>query len=276
MALRRRRRPRPPARIVTTEVVAQARLGFDYLLKQSNRRTTLALQVKAGRVEVAAPAALAAAEAHRFVAAKQQWVLAQLDRQRQRLEETADYRFEDGEAFPYLGRNYRLRVKKAGQTSVQLLETPVFERVCVEGASVEDAGVDEPGVIEVRLGSRSRKLERDQIQQALKQWYRRQAEELLSDKTYAAARQLGVTVKAINFRQTKSKWGHCTAGGVIQYNWWIVQAPEPVLDYLVAHEVSHRVHLNHSPRFWQQVAVLCPDYQRLRRWLRDNGHRFGL
>ena len=72
-------------------------------------------------------------------------------------------------------------------------------------------------------------------------------------------------------RFTRSKWGHCTSEGVLQYNWHIVLAPEPVVDYLVAHEVCHLRHLNHSAHFWALVASVCPDYQAQRDWLKANG-----
>ncbi len=253
MAFRGRR---PPARIVKTPVAAEARLGFDYLLKQSNRRTTLSLQVKDGRVEVAAPESLPVQEAHSFVADKRQWVLQQLDKQRQRRDEAADYSFEDGDRIPYLGQHYTLQIGRAPQTRVHLAE--------------------ERGLLYVLLGNRSRRPRPEQVKQALQTWYRQQAAELLTGKTRVAAGRLGVGVKEVCFRQTKSKWGHCTREGVIQYNWLIMQAPVAVVDYLVAHEVSHRVHLNHSQRFWRQVEVLCPDYQSQRRWLRENSHRLGL
>lgn len=207
-------------------------------------------------MEVAAPETLPTEEVHSFVAAKAKWVLDKLREQHQRLAEVANYGYEEGESFPFLGQHYRLVVGRASRTQVQR--------------------VDEQRLLYVLLGGRSRKPKAEQIKEALQRWYRQQAEVLLTRKTEAVAERLGVTVTAIRWRQTRSKWGHCTRDGVIQYNWLIIQAPEAVVDYLVAHEVSHRVHLNHGKRFWQKVASVCPDYDRQRLWLRDNGHRLGL
>jgi len=259
LALRRRRRSAAlakPARITHTPIASRAQLGFDYTLKQSSRRTTLSLLVKDGVVEVAAPEALPSHEAHSFVASKARWVLTKLQEQRQRLAEVANYCYEEGERFPFLGQSYQLVVGKAPRTQVHLGEAQ--------------------GLLYVLLGGRSRKPRGEQIKDALQRWYRQQAEVLLGGKTRTMAERLGVIVTDIRWRQTRSKWGHCTRDGVIQYNWLIVQAPEAVVDYLVAHEVCHRVHLNHGKRFWQKVASVCPDYERQRRWLRDNGHRLGL
>lgn len=55
------------------------------------------------------------------------------------------------------------------------------------------------------------------------------------------------------------------------YSWRLIMAPPEVLDYVAAHEVAHLAEMNHQPAFWAVVAQLCPDYQRHRQWLRDNG-----
>ena len=81
-------------------------------------------------------------------------------------------------------------------------------------------------------------------------------------------------LKAVRFRKTKSKWGHCSAQGIIQFNWLIMMAPESVVDYLIAHEVCHLVHMNHSAEYHALLASVCDDYQESRLWLRQNEHRF--
>lgn len=55
------------------------------------------------------------------------------------------------------------------------------------------------------------------------------------------------------------------------FSWRLILAPDPVLDYVAAHEAAHLAHMDHSPRFWAEVAGLCPDYAEARAWLRRNG-----
>lgn len=98
----------------------------------------------------------------------------------------------------------------------------------------------------------------------------------MGPQTIRLARQIKREVSDIRFRRTKTKWGHCTSRGVIQYNWLIMMAPRDIIDYLIAHEVSHLAHPNHSARFWQQVARLAPNYLQERAWLRENGHKLNL
>ena len=89
---------------------------------------------------------------------------------------------------------------------------------------------------------------------------------------------LNVSAKAVRVGEMKSRWGSCSASGRLAFNWRLVFAPEYVVAYLVAHEVAHLKEMNHSPRFWQQVALLCPSYMQARGWLKKNGqglYRFG-
>jgi predicted metal-dependent hydrolase len=88
---------------------------------------------------------------------------------------------------------------------------------------------------------------------------------------YAA--QLGTDYGRITLRDPRSRWGSCTSTGNLMYSWRLVMAPEAVLDYVAAHEVAHRLEMNHSSRFWAHVERLCPDYAIHRRWLREEGER---
>lgn len=82
---------------------------------------------------------------------------------------------------------------------------------------------------------------------------------------------LGRSYRAIALRDTRSRWGSCTADGRLMFSWRLAMAPPVVLDYVAAHEVAHLRHMDHSPRFWAAVAGLMPDYARHRDWLRRHG-----
>ena len=82
---------------------------------------------------------------------------------------------------------------------------------------------------------------------------------------------VGVGFGRVSVRSQRSKWGSCSARGDLSFNCLLLLAPEAVLDYVVVHELCHRLEMNHSARFWQQVERVLPDYAQARRWLRDNG-----
>jgi predicted metal-dependent hydrolase len=75
-------------------------------------------------------------------------------------------------------------------------------------------------------------------------------------------------VRRVNIRNQRSRWGSCSARGVICLNWRLVMMPESVRDYVLIHELMHLKRLDHSPRFWRLVERACPGYQAARRWLR--------
>ncbi len=85
------------------------------------------------------------------------------------------------------------------------------------------------------------------------------------------ARSLGRAHGRITLRDTRSRWGSCTAEGDLMFSWRLILAPPEVLDYVAAHEAAHLERMDHSPAFWAVVARLMPDYAVPRRWLRDNG-----
>ena len=82
---------------------------------------------------------------------------------------------------------------------------------------------------------------------------------------------VGVSYGRISVRSQRSKWGSCSSEGNLSFNCLLLLAPEAVLDYVVVHELCHRLEMNHSPRFWQQVGRVCPRYAEARRWLKTNG-----
>ncbi len=86
---------------------------------------------------------------------------------------------------------------------------------------------------------------------------------------HAAA--LGVKVRGVRLKDTRSRWGSCAPDGTLAFSWRLVMAPDWVLDYVVAHEVAHLKELNHSDRFWALVAGLTPHRDAAVAWLKAHG-----
>ena len=96
---------------------------------------------------------------------------------------------------------------------------------------------------------------------------------MLRQKAALYAGIMQVTFGTITVRDQKTRWGSCSAKGNLNFNWRLILAPEPVLDYVVIHELAHRKEMNHSERFWNLVETVMPDYRNQRRWLKDHGDR---
>ena len=90
-------------------------------------------------------------------------------------------------------------------------------------------------------------------------------------RKYAAS--IGVTVGRITIRNQKTRWGSCSSKGNLNFNCLLMLCPEEIRDYVVVHELCHRKELNHSSRFWNEVARVMPDYAQRRKWLKENGGR---
>jgi predicted metal-dependent hydrolase len=119
----------------------------------------------------------------------------------------------------------------------------------------------------------------DLLEQRLLRWLRAEARAVLTAETKLYAERAGVSVTQVGVGDPVSRWGSCTATGAIRYSWRLILAPRHVMVATVAHEVAHRVHMNHSRQFHALVAeILGTDPRPSRLWLRSHGatlHGFG-
>jgi predicted metal-dependent hydrolase len=111
-------------------------------------------------------------------------------------------------------------------------------------------------------------------------YLKHRARDRLAQASDMYAQRIGRRYRTLTLRDTRSRWGSCTADAGLMYSWRLIMAPPLVLDYVAAHEVAHLAEMNHSPRFWAVVEDLMPDYARHRHWLKTEGHalhsyRFG-
>lgn len=111
----------------------------------------------------------------------------------------------------------------------------------------------------------------DAVGARVQAWLKAHARDRLVTMSDRYAGQLGQTYKRISLRDTRSRWGSCSAEGGLMYSWRLIMAPPDVLDYVAAHEVAHLAEMNHSSAFWAVVEQLKPAYDAPRQWLRDNG-----
>jgi predicted metal-dependent hydrolase len=212
------------------------------VLRRSARARRISLRISQldGRVTLTLPKRVPECEALAFAHEKEGWI-------RKHLAARAEHVLVGiGTELPIGGRMHR--VTSNGGRRVSFVE----EEVSVPGAAE-------------RVGRR--------LEGHLKQIAR--ARLAAASDLYAA--KLGRPYTAITLRDTRSRWGSCTAQGRLMYSWRLILAPPDVLDYVAAHEVAHLAQMNHSPAFWQEVENLYGDYRAPRQWLRQQGndlHRY--
>jgi predicted metal-dependent hydrolase len=212
--------------------------AFDYRVRRSDRARRVRVRVDpAHGVEVVLPRRAAEREAAATIRELRPWI----ERRIAELQRTREAVAARGATVPYLGETLRL-VREPGRT-----------RVHRRGAALLVPGGDADH------------------HPALERWFRRRARAELAPRLDAATAAVGATYASLTIRGQRTRWASCSASGAMSFNWRLLLAPAPVLDYVVWHEVCHLEVMDHSPRFWALLAERCPDYRAHAGWLRRHG-----
>lgn len=223
-------------------------LGLRVEVVRSIRRTA-GLHIVGTDLQVRIPEHLEDQRVAEILKQKRPWIRSKVA-ELQRVPPHRTKELVSGETFPYLGRNYRLKVQEGRQVGV-----------CLSG-----------GYLRATIRSTEQNETQElRIQQYLQNWYRSRALERLQDKTHRYAKQVGVSPAGISVRNFKSRWGSCDKKGEVVFNWNIIKAPHSIVDYVVIHELCHLIHPNHSKVFWELVGRHDASYPEHRQWLRKTG-----
>jgi predicted metal-dependent hydrolase len=209
-------------------------------------RYTLRVQATNRAITLTMPMRGSVREAKAFAERNGGWIAARLKRLPQAIP------FADGLELPLRGTPHRI-VHRPGARGTVWTETGDMPLLIVAG-------------------------DRAHLARRVRDFLKREAKRDLDAASRRYAAQLGVAIKRISIRDQSSRWGSCTAAGVLSYSWRLILSPPHVLDYLAAHEVAHLVEMNHSRRFWRLVERICPDWERAKAWLNTQGtalHRYG-
>ncbi|WP_404418997.1 M48 family metallopeptidase [Marinospirillum sp.] len=225
--------------------------GFIVEVIRTHRRKSADIRVEEGAVTLVVPVDTSLEKIDQLLASKRRWIKEKMALQQEQ-SPASSRQFVSGEAFPYLGRNYRLKVIRGPFAPVKLLN----------------------GRLLVALPNDDKQPH--MVRNALVRWYKRQAQQKLKEKVARFAPKVGVEPGSVGIKTFKSRWGSCTTKGDLEFNWQIFLAPNRMVDYVVIHELCHLIRHDHSPEFWQEVARVMPDYQECREWLKANAVRLSL
>lgn len=235
----------PDGRLIAVHVRASSRA----------RRLALRLHPTGDAVEVVLPQGVSLRRALAFLRDRSGWVAARADALPRRVA------FEPGVAIPILGAARRL-------VAVGAIAGPGHPPFALLPDRIEVTGRPEHFARRVRAGlveeTRRRILAKVPTLAAT----------LAALPLNRAPRRVG----RIGVGDARTRWGSCAASGNLNFSWRLILTPEPVMDYVVAHEVAHLVEMNHSIRFWRVVAALHPGFETERDWLKREGarlHRYG-
>ncbi|MCB1563658.1 MAG: M48 family metallopeptidase [Alphaproteobacteria bacterium] len=210
------------------------------------RRMALRMDTRERLFTLVLPPGASLKKALSFAQKHEDWMLSRLE------ELPTPISFTDGACLPVFGQVRYLRIsfdKTLKRTNITLKEKEIFV----------STNKEDPAPRIVRF---LKKLAIEHLQ------------ELATQK----AQSIGKTVSAVSVRDTTSRWGSCSTDGRLSFSWRLIFAPPAALDYVVAHEVAHLEHLNHSKAFWNVCRDLSNDYLEGRHWMDNHGAelmRFG-
>jgi predicted metal-dependent hydrolase len=223
------------------------------------KRRNIGFMVGPEGLTVSAPKWVPLYEVDQAVKSKSPWILKKLGdaHERQRRVESARIEWRDGATFPFMGES----------VIVVLDPRHGFSEV---GAVLNTDGEALPGMprhtLHVGLANNA---EPAQIRDAVQAWLMRQAKRLFTERLDHYAPLLGVQWRKLVLSNAGTRWGTAHSDGLIRLNWRLIHFRLPVIDYVVAHELSHLRVMDHSPRFWETVRTVVPDYAQLRGQLKD-------
>ncbi|WP_437595058.1 M48 family metallopeptidase [Sorangium sp. So ce1000] len=222
-----------------------------YEIRRSARRSTVSIAIDpALGLVVTAPQATPIARLDSVVRSKAAWIVPRLKRQSERPPACCAREFVSGESLLYLGRQARLRLLPEQDPRPLTLRGGWLELPLPRGLAPEYRGA--------------------YARAALIDWYKRHATERLPAWAEPWAQKLGVSFRRILVTDQEKRWGSCSRG-VLRLNWRIVQAPRALVDYVLAHELTHLIHDRHGREFWATLGRVMPDYEARRARLGEIG-----
>lgn len=213
-----------------------------------SRRRTIAIAVESSAsVVVRAPMTLPAQKILEIVERKADWINNKLAFWQKAQNEKLERENVQGKSLLYLGQYYPLQIE------------------VISGVKKDSVRLDAEKII-VQTGE----AKPERIEKVLTKWYREKAQELITQRVLYYGRFFDGKPSAVQIKEQKKRWGSCTYDNKLLFNWRCIMARKEAIDYVVVHEMSHMVHKNHSPAFWQVVETIMPNYKLEKKWLKEN------
>ena len=245
---------------VKDECIIYSDLEIPYEIVRSKRKTLAIVIAVGGKVTVKAPLRATSADVTHLLENKRDWIYEAY--KKQVIRQRKGIAVKEGAIIPFLDRTFRLHVVFNPSRYAAVISIAEQVEYLQE---VEDLLVVETPLTDSNF-----------IIECLESWYKKNARHIISMRVEQYAKAMGVTYGRISIRSQKSRWGSCSSSGNLNFNWHLVMMPSKVLDYVVIHELAHRIEMNHSKQFWENVSIVCPEYKLRKLWLKEHGLSYEL
>ena len=223
---------------------------LDYRLKRSSRRT-IGFTIDGTGLAITAPRWVTLADIESAIVEKQKWIFKKLAEWQTRVEQRALPRIDwkDGAQFPYLGQtDQRVTLGSTGKSALPFR----YRRAACSRSPFPRSPIRSRSRSACNAGCRPRRGG-------------------FSASGWRCMRQkLGVEFRAYALSSAATRWGSCSSDGKIRLNWRLIHFPVSIIDYVVAHELAHLREMNHSPRFWETVESIFPEFREARHTLKHH------
>lgn len=231
-------------------------VGYEF---KRGKRRTIGFSVGADGLVVHAPTWVSLSDVQRALDEKAGWIMRKLVEARDRHARMHANRIEwqNGAVLPFLGASMRIVLDPTHAFAGAGACLKVLEPECIDAVTCE-----------LRLGLPHHATQQ-QIRDMVQAWLMRQARRVFTERLDHFAPRLQVRWRKLSLSSAGTRWGSARADGAIRLHWRLIHFRRDVIDYVVAHELSHLHVMDHSPRFWDTVRSVVPDYQDLRGQLKD-------
>lgn len=241
-----------------------------YKFRRGKRRT-IGFSVGAEGLAVSAPKWVPLYEIDKAVQEKAGWIVKKLQETRARHDrlESARIDWKNGATLPFLGKPVTVVIDPRhafGGIGAELQAGVAGAPLAPHGAQGGAEAAAPAATLHIGLAHGATA---EQIRDSVQAWLMRQAKRLFTERLNHFAPHLGVQWRKLSLSSAGTRWGSASADGAIRLNWRLIHFKLSVIDYVVVHELSHLRVMDHSPRFWDTVRAVVPDYAELRSQLKD-------
>lgn len=236
------RRPKAPAKPPLQRTLDVAGRILPLTVTENRKATRLTLRIEPGGrgLKMTVPHGMSRRDVDDFLERHHGWLMTRLAK--------FPKRPQLAEGYSILIRGKPHRIERTGKLR------GLTEAIMVDGEAVLRVSGDE-----------------DHLKRRIRDYLKAEALKALTPLVESHGKTLGRKHAGLSLKDTRSRWGSCSAAGNLSFSWRIIMAPDHVIDYLAAHEVSHLAEMNHSPAFWALCEKLCPRTDEARAWLKRNG-----
>ncbi|WP_411167753.1 M48 family metallopeptidase [Clostridium sp. MB05] len=216
---------------------------IEYELIRRKRKIPSLIVEAGGAVKLIVPESFTIEDVEKILENKLYWIYTKRSEFEDLNNSKVNRQFRSGQGFLYLGSSYRLEVTENTDKDLKLYRGRFYLK----------------------------KTKISEGRELFKVFYKEKGMKKVEQIVEKYRKQMGVKTKNIRIMELQNRWGSCSDEGNLNFHWKSLMAPLSIIEYIVVHELAHLISKNHNEEFWNTIDKVMPDYEKRKKWLRDNG-----